>query len=82
MEPTAIPPVADIRRLLEGITVPRLRELAAESGVPFGTIYKIAAGSTLNPGIETVRRFYPHALTMAARADQPAAAARQAAGLG
>jgi len=65
MEPVPIPSSADVRRLLECISVSQLRDLAVESGVPFGTIYKIAKGETTNPGIETTRRFYGVALRLA-----------------
>lgn len=65
MAPVPIPSSVDVRRLLECISVSQLRELASESGVPFGTLYKIAKGETTNPGIETTRRFYAAALRRA-----------------
>lgn len=66
MENDPIPSSADVRRLLEGMPLSDLRLLATRAGVPFGTLHKIAAGVTTNPGIETVRRFY--ALAAAPRA--------------
>lgn len=35
-------------------------ELSRLSGVPFTTIWKIRAGVTWNPGMETVGNFWPH----------------------
>jgi hypothetical protein len=61
----SIPSSADVRRLLASIPLPRLRELSLSSGVPFGTLYKIAVGETTNPGIETTRRFYAGAVVLA-----------------
>lgn len=75
METTcAIPSGADVRRLLASIPLPRLRELAAASKVPFGTLYKIAVGETTNPGIETTRRFYADAVLLASLLQVKAAA--------
>lgn len=41
-----------------------MQELAKESGVPFTTLWKIRDGTTGNPGIETVRKFYPSTETV------------------
>jgi predicted transcriptional regulator len=49
----------DIRAALAPLTLKHLDKLAELSGVPATTIYKIKRGETLNPGIETVRRFWP-----------------------
>jgi hypothetical protein len=70
MDTTLIPSAADVRSLLAAFPVPRLRILAAQSGVPFGTIYKISTGETTNPGIDTTRRFYGHAKALAAAAHE------------
>lgn len=53
-----------------------MQELARLSTVPFTTLWKIRAGLTLNPGIETVRRFYGHIASAkkAPDADQKTAA--------
>lgn len=56
----AVPPVAEVKRLLEGIGHAQLHTLAELSGVPFGTLWKIRSGVTTNPGIETVRKFISH----------------------
>lgn len=66
MEPVAIPSSVDVRRLLERIEISGLRILSSETGVPFGTLYKISTGETTNPGLETTRRFYARAVSMAA----------------
>lgn len=54
-----IPPIQDVRAQLAALSVPALRELADKSQVPFDTLTKIRSGYTPNPGIETVRKFYP-----------------------
>lgn len=54
-----IPPLALIRRRLEAMNQAQVKSLASDSGVPFGTLMKIRHGITKNPGIETVRAFYP-----------------------
>lgn len=52
-----IPSIEEVRAHLLELTFAQLQRLAQASGVPFGTIWKIRAGDTTNPGIETVRRF-------------------------
>lgn len=37
-----------------------LQELADASGTKFSTLLKIKLGTTTNPGIETVRKFWPY----------------------
>lgn len=37
----------------------QLHELANASLVPFTTLIKVRSGETVNPGIETVRKFLP-----------------------
>lgn len=54
-----IPPVTLIRNRLEKLSRPELQALANDSGVPFSTIQKIMYGISKNPGIETVRQFFP-----------------------
>ena len=53
-----IPSTAQVRLQLQGLPDNGLREVADKSGVPFTTLWKIRAGETVNPGIETVRKFY------------------------
>ena len=54
-----IPPLAMIRARLATMNQAQLKRLAKDSGIPFGTLMKIRYGITKNPGIETVRAFYP-----------------------
>ena len=48
-----------IRARLATMNQSQLKRLAKDSGIPFGTLMKIRYGITKNPGIETVRAFYP-----------------------
>jgi hypothetical protein len=54
-----IPSGADLKLLLAPLTNSQLYALEHHSAVPFTTLWKIRAGVTVSPGIETVRRFYP-----------------------
>lgn len=54
-----IPSGADLQQLLAPLTNTQLYALEHHSAVPFTTLWKIRAGVTVSPGIETVRRFYP-----------------------
>ena len=54
-----IPSGADLKLLLAPLTNTQLYALEHHSSVPFTTLWKIRAGITVSPGIETVRRFYP-----------------------
>lgn len=65
-----IPPLTMVRSRLEHLSQAQLATLASESGVPFGTLMKIRQGVTTNPGIETVRKFFP--LLDAQREEEPA----------
>ena len=62
MNTNFLPQAADVRALLERHSHADLQLLAVNSGVPFTTLYKIRDGTTSNPGIETVRKFYELAL--------------------
>ena len=55
----SIPQIARIRSALAAMTQKEVKALAEVSNVPFGTLMKIRHGITENPGIETVRKFYP-----------------------
>lgn len=46
-----------------------VQQLSRDTGVPFTTLWKIRDGTTLNPGIETVRLFWPE---LRRRKDAPA----------
>lgn len=54
-----IPPVAMVRNRLGALDQGQVRQLAKDSGVPFGTLMKIRHGITSNPGIDTVGKFWP-----------------------
>lgn len=54
-----IPPLTLVSARLKRLSEAQLKQLAEESGVPFGTLNKIKHGYTVNPGIETVRKFFP-----------------------
>lgn len=55
-----IPSAEQVRAALAPLTLRQLDALAALSGVPAPTIYKIRIGQTENPGIDTVGKFMPH----------------------
>ena len=55
----AMPSAEQVRALLAPLTLKQLDALGELSGVPPTTIYKIKRGETANPGIETVRQFFP-----------------------
>jgi hypothetical protein len=57
---TNFPPIAEIRGRLERLGHAGMQELSSISQIPFTTLWKIRSGETANPGIETVRGFYPH----------------------
>ena len=61
-----IPSSLQIRDALKSLTMAQIDALAAASGVPATTIYKIKRGETGNPGIETVRKFMPHVIAAGA----------------
>jgi hypothetical protein len=53
------PPIEDIRASLAGLSHQQLHYLSRGSSVPYTTLLKIRSGITGNPGIETVRKFWP-----------------------
>jgi len=55
-----LPQIADIRAELQALGHAEMQELSKVSEVPFTTLWKIRDGTTTNPGIETIRRFYLH----------------------
>ena len=57
---TKIPPVSEIKQRLESLSHADIQALSKFSEVPFTTLWKIRAGETVNPGIETVRKFSAH----------------------
>lgn len=54
-----LPATETVRLRLSGLAHADIRQLAARSGVPFTTLWKIRSGETTNPGLDTVRRFWP-----------------------
>ena len=57
---TNIPPISAIKSKLGAMSHADIQALADASKVPFTTLLKIRSGITVNPGIETVRKFYAH----------------------
>ena len=49
-----------VRERLADLSHAQVQMLAKASGVPFTTLWKVRAGITTNPGIETVGKFMPH----------------------
>lgn len=71
-----IPPVSAVKEALEKLSHAGVQELSRVSDVPFTTIWKIRDGTTGNPGMETVRKFWAHIHTVGgAPAAQPTASA-------
>lgn len=54
-----IPSADELQRSLARLTTAQLRQLSVYSGVPFTTLWKVRSGETKNPGVETVRQFFP-----------------------
>lgn len=57
---TEIPSIEAVQARLKGLKGVEIDVLAATSGVPSSTLWKIRNGVTPNPGFETVRKFYAH----------------------
>lgn len=64
-----------VRAALAPLSLKQVERLASMSGVPAATIYKVKRGETENPGLETVRKFYPHIASALAAADATSTAA-------
>jgi hypothetical protein len=69
-----IPTYSEIHTSLLGMRHAQVQCLSALSGVPFATLWHIRSGKTTNPGIETVRRFWPHIKAASAETGQTPAA--------
>jgi predicted transcriptional regulator len=54
-----IPSLQTIRERMKDMGHAEVQALAKKSGVPFTTLWKIKVGPTANPGVETVRKFWP-----------------------
>lgn len=57
-----IPSAADLRAMLLALGHAQMQQMAARSGVPFTTLWKLRSGETDNPRLETVRSLLPHLL--------------------
>lgn len=55
-----IPSAADLREVLLTMGHAQVQEIALQSGVPFGTVWKLRSGETDNPRLQTVRALLPH----------------------
>lgn len=55
---TSLPSASVVSSRLKALKLAELEVLAQQSGVPFPTLLKIRMGTTPNPGLETVRKFY------------------------
>lgn len=60
---TTIPTAQEVRDKLATLNRSDVQALAQRSGVPFHTLLKIKSGETENPGLETVRLFWPELST-------------------
>lgn len=54
-----LPTAAEVRDRLQQLPRRRVLDLSKSTGVPFPTLVKIRNGQTINPGVETVRQFWP-----------------------
>jgi predicted transcriptional regulator len=57
---TDLPSTDEVREALAQLNTAQLDLLAGLSGVSIRALYKLKAGATSNPGLETVRAFLPH----------------------
>jgi len=71
---TEIPSAEEVKTALQDLTYAQMRQLSRLSGVAFTTLWKVRAGETLNPGLETVRALLPHIAQAAAHGAVRAAA--------
>lgn len=63
-----IPSADELKTRLAPLGHKDVRELSQASGVPFTTLLKVKDGTTTNPGVETVRKFWPHLLRLTKKA--------------
>lgn len=56
----SFPNASYVRAGLSSLTMKQIDRLADLSGVAAPTIYKIKRGEIVNPGVETVAKFWPH----------------------
>ena len=55
-----IPSTEQVRERLQTLRYGQVEKLAALSGVPLTTLWKVRSGDTENPGLDTVRKFIGH----------------------
>jgi hypothetical protein len=55
-----IPSAEQVRERLQTLRYGQVEKLAAISGVPVTTLWKVRSGDTENPGLDTVRKFIDH----------------------
>lgn len=56
---SGIPTPAELRAKLQLYDLAELRGVAAKSGVPYTTAWKVRSGDIANPGLETARKLWP-----------------------
>jgi predicted transcriptional regulator len=56
---TSIPSPDQVRKRLAALGHADIKALADKTGAPFTTLWKIRAGDTTNPRIDTVRAIWP-----------------------
>jgi predicted transcriptional regulator len=61
---TSIPSAKEVRALLMRFSHAEMRALAKRADVPFTTLWKVRAGKTEDPRLETVRKLMPVAATI------------------
>jgi predicted transcriptional regulator len=64
------PSPEQVRQALNLLSLSQLKRLAAQSGVPYMTLYKVRRGDTTEPMLSTVHTIAPH-YGAAVQADAP-----------
>lgn len=67
-----IPTASAVRERLQRLSHAAARKLAASSGVPFTTLWKIRTGDTADPRLETVRAIWPELIGASSATSVPA----------
>ena len=75
---TTIPSATELRERLLALTYAQLQALCNKTGAPFTTVWKIRAGETENPRLETVRAIWPELPALALCPGFPGATAEAA----
>lgn len=66
------PSPEEVRKHLESLSHAEVTALAAESGVPFTTLWKIRQGDTPNPRLKTVHDLWPELQRRATKSKEAA----------